>query len=74
LEVREWRGATGNQVRFTLSNGRRLQATYHGKFKVISIRDAVTQQTLHIYRPDSALETVAADCRRLARSRRRLAA
>jgi len=51
-----------------------LQATYHGKFKVISIRDAVTQQTLHTYRPDSAPETVAADCRRLARSRRRLAA
>jgi YD repeat-containing protein len=74
LEVREWRGATGNQIRFTLENGRRLRVTYHGKFKVISIRDAETQQTLHTYRPDSAPETVGHDCRRLAQRRRRLAA
>jgi hypothetical protein len=74
LEVREWRGATGNQIRFTLSNGRRLQATYHGKTKVISIRDAVTQQTLHTYRPNSNPETVASDCRRMALRQRRLAA
>ncbi|HEX9586501.1 MAG TPA: hypothetical protein VGA15_01980 [Bradyrhizobium sp.] len=74
LEVREWRGATGNQIGFTLRNGRRLQATYHGKLKVISIRDAVTQQTLHTYRPGSDPETVADDCRRLTQPRRRLAA
>jgi hypothetical protein len=74
LTVREWKGAPGNQIRFTLINGRRLQVTYHGSTKVISIRDAVTLRTLHTYRPDSVPETVAADCRRLAQRIRRLAA
>ena len=66
LQVREWRGMTGNQISFTLRNGRRLRVTYHGTTKTITIRDAETQRTLHTYTRHSRPETVVNDCRRLA--------
>lgn len=70
LHVRTYGNGLGNQIRFTLRNGRELKVSYHGVQKRISVRDAETNRTLHIYGANADIEQVAQDCRQLARRQR----
>jgi hypothetical protein len=75
LLIRTFKNNLGNQIRLTLRNGRQLQVTYHGTTKQISVSDARTKKRIHTYTGREDVQTVAAQCRMLARRERlRLAA